>query len=54
MRFIKDTEVLTSEGKKVGTLDRVVIDPSTLEITHLVIKSGLISKSVASTLIKVW
>jgi uncharacterized protein YrrD len=45
MRFKKDSEVFSSEGKKVGTVDRVVIDPSSHEVTHLVVSRGFLFKS---------
>jgi len=45
MRFIKDSEVFSSQGEKVGTIDRVVIDPMTDEVTHLVVKRGFLIKT---------
>lgn len=41
MHFVKGAEVYSSEGEKLGNLDRVVIDPKTREVTHLVIEKGL-------------
>jgi uncharacterized protein YrrD len=40
MQIKKDAKVLTSDNKDVGRVDRIVIDPSTREITHLVIRQG--------------
>lgn len=40
MQIKTDARVLTSDNKDVGRVDRVVIDPSTREITHLVIRQG--------------
>ena len=40
MRLTKGTDVYSSTGEKLGTLDRVVIDPETKEVTHLVISKG--------------
>lgn len=42
MQFEVNAEVNTVEGHKVGTLNRVVIDPKTKEITHLVVSGGLL------------
>lgn len=42
MQFKKDVHVNDVEGKKVGELDRVVIDPHGGEVTHIVIRRGFI------------
>jgi uncharacterized protein YrrD len=42
MQFKKGAGVFTSEDKKVGTIDRVVMDPQTKEITHLVVQKGFL------------
>jgi uncharacterized protein YrrD len=42
MHFKENTEVVTSEGNKVGQIDRVVIDPGSKKLTHLVVKKGLL------------
>lgn len=42
MQFTDGAEVMNAEGKKVGEVDRVVMDPKTREITHIVVKKGLI------------
>ncbi len=42
MRLTKGADVYSSEGEKLGTLDRVIIDPDTKEVTHLVIAKGLL------------
>jgi uncharacterized protein YrrD len=44
MQFRKDADVMTSDGSKVATVDRVVIDPGSKEVTHLVIKKGTMFK----------
>ncbi len=36
--------VLSREGKKAGELDRVVLDPETLEVTDLIVRKGLLMK----------
>lgn len=36
------TPVFTLDGKQAGTLDRVVVEPGTNEITHLVVEKGFL------------
>jgi uncharacterized protein YrrD len=43
MKFINNVDVLSNQGEKVGTLERVVIDPKTRDVTHLVVSQGLLS-----------
>lgn len=45
MRLTKGADIYSSEGEKLGTLDRVVIDPETKEVTHLVISKGGLFKT---------
>jgi uncharacterized protein YrrD len=42
MRLIKGADIYSAEGEKLGTLERVILDPSTREVTHLVIGKGLL------------
>jgi uncharacterized protein YrrD len=42
MQFRKDANVLTATGDKVGEIERVVVDPRTKEVTHLVVRKGFI------------
>jgi uncharacterized protein YrrD len=42
MQFKENTDVLTSEDQRVGRIDRVVIDPKSKEVTHLVVKKGFL------------
>jgi uncharacterized protein YrrD len=42
MHFKKNTKVLTHDQKKVGNIDRVVIDPATDEVSHLVVEKGFL------------
>jgi uncharacterized protein YrrD len=42
MQFRENADVKTSGGEKIGRIDRVVVDPATGEITHLVVKKGLL------------
>lgn len=41
MKFRENADVITSKGDKVGRVNKVVVDPSTEEVTHLVVKKGL-------------
>lgn len=41
MRFFKGSDVLTSDGEKIGTVDRVIIDPADKEISHIVVGEGM-------------
>ncbi|MGJ3238013.1 MAG: PRC-barrel domain-containing protein [Anaerolineae bacterium] len=40
MQFYDETPVLTADEEKVGQIDRVVIDPSTGEVSHLIVEKG--------------
>lgn len=42
MRLTKGADVFSGDGEKLGTLDRVILDPNTKEVTHLVISKGLL------------
>jgi uncharacterized protein YrrD len=44
MQFRKNAHVLTRTGKRVGRVHRVVVDPASREVTHLVVKKGLLFK----------
>lgn len=37
MEFREGTDVVTAGGEKVGEIERVVIDPRTREVTHIVV-----------------
>ena len=45
MEFKNGMHIFTFEDKDIGSLQRVVIDPETYEVTHVVIKKGLLSAS---------
>jgi uncharacterized protein YrrD len=45
MRLAKGEDVYSSSGEKIGTLSRVVINPKTREVSHLVIERGLLFTS---------
>lgn len=40
MQFKQGAHVYTADGKDVGVIDRVVLDPKTDEITHVVVRKG--------------
>lgn len=42
MQFKEGTNVYTADGEKAGEIERVVIDPLTDEVTHIVVKKGFI------------
>ncbi len=42
MQFNQNGSVFTADGKAAGHISRVVIDPQTKEVTHLVIRLGFI------------
>jgi len=44
MEFKDGTNVYTYDGKEAGILHRVVINPETKEVTHIVIQKGLLFK----------
>lgn len=45
MRLKKGADIYSSQGEKIGTLERVIMDPETKEVTHLVIAKGLLFKT---------
>ena len=42
MQFKDGTSVYTFDGQDVGRVDRVVLNPKTKEVTHLVVRKGLL------------
>lgn len=44
MLFKKGVDVFSSDDEKVGTLDRVVMDPKTKEVTHIIVREGFLFK----------
>ncbi len=42
MRLVKGADVYSAGGDKLGTLNRVIIDPNTRKVTHLVVEKGLL------------
>lgn len=45
MQFNQNESVFTADGKDAGHIDRVVIDPQTNEVTHLVVRKGFLFTS---------
>lgn len=45
MQFKHDASVHTSAGEDVGHVDRVVLDPRSKEVTHIVVRKGLLFKT---------
>ncbi|HET7087727.1 MAG TPA: PRC-barrel domain-containing protein [Anaerolineae bacterium] len=43
MQFTQGANVVTAQGQDVGNIDRVVIDPRSKEVTHIVVRKGLLS-----------
>jgi sporulation protein YlmC with PRC-barrel domain len=41
MQLKRDSTVFTASGQEVGRVDRVVLDPETKEVTHVVVRKGL-------------
>lgn len=42
MQYTDNADVFSAGGRKVGNIERVVINPVTREITHLVVKKGFL------------
>lgn len=42
MQFKQGAKVFAADGDRVGTIDRIVIEPDTREVTHLVIHIGVL------------
>ncbi len=42
MQLRVGASVVSADGNKVGELDRVVIDPRTKDVTHLIVRKGLL------------
>jgi uncharacterized protein YrrD len=42
VQFKEGAKVVTADGERVGTIDRVVLEPDTKEVTHLVVQKGFL------------
>jgi uncharacterized protein YrrD len=45
MQFQAKANVYSANGEKAGVLDRVVIDPRTRQVTHLIVQKGVLFRS---------
>jgi sporulation protein YlmC with PRC-barrel domain len=45
MQFKGGADVLTASNDTVGKVDRVVLDPRTKQVTHLVVRKGCCSNA---------
>ena len=45
MQFKEGASVYTARGEQVGDIDRVVLDPKTKEVSHIVVRKGFIFKT---------
>src|SRR5258705_2271535 len=45
MQIVTGANVFTANNEKLGHVDRVVIDPQTRKVTHLVVRKGFLLKS---------
>lgn len=41
MKFAENMNVITNDGEQAGQIDRVVLDPHTQEVTHIILREGL-------------
>lgn len=42
IKLLKNAEVFSSVGEKIGSLDRVVLDPQTKKVSHIIVKKGVL------------
>jgi uncharacterized protein YrrD len=42
MQLIKNADVFSAAGERIGTLDRVVLDPESKDVTHIVVEKGIL------------
>jgi sporulation protein YlmC with PRC-barrel domain len=42
VELTKGTDIYTADGEKVGSIDRVVLDLETREVTHVVVQKGFL------------
>jgi uncharacterized protein YrrD len=42
VELAKGKEIYTEDGEKVGSIERVVLDPQTKEVTHVVVEKGFL------------
>lgn len=44
MKFKKGMTVKTADGDKVGTVDQIIVDPGSQDVTHIVVEKGFLFK----------
>src|SRR5574341_1521242 len=44
MQFQQDVSIVAANGQEVGHIDRVVVDPQTKAVTHIVVRKGFLFK----------
>src|SRR5690606_28706284 len=42
MQIREGVQVFTDDGDRVGVVDRVVVDPASKDVTHLVVRKGVL------------
>lgn len=42
IKLMNNAEVFSSEGEKIGSLDRVILDPETKKVSHIVVTKGIL------------
>ena len=42
IKLLKNAEVFSSVGEKIGSLDRVVLDPQTKKVSHIIVTKGIL------------
>ena len=42
IKLLKDAEVFSSVGEKIGLLDRVVLDPESKKVSHIIVTKGIL------------
>lgn len=42
MPYRKNVDVMTLDDRKIGEVDLVVMDPQSLEVTHLIVRKGFL------------
>lgn len=52
IRLEKNAEVYSAQDEKIGLIDRVVLNPETMKISHIVVKEGFLFKT--SKVIPIW
>jgi len=43
MQFKAGVGVFTAEGDRVGSIEQVIVDPRTKEVSHVIVRQGFLS-----------